>query len=376
MEDGEVMEDLWFNQNSAFTRWIVSKGLLQEPFVLVDVGVQGDAHNRWDVLGDHLVVHGFDPIEEVISGLQKRNGQRPNRHYYHVAIGDNDGEATFYFNAANPTASSMYSQGGARFHRELSERPRTVPMRRLDSLLGDGTISAADFLKVDVEGFERSVLAGSRTLLSAGVLGVETETNFGVSPTYPKGHFFALSEILVEHYLLTFDLSYNRVPRLSFIEALAQRADERAVGAEHGKPATVNVLFCRDLIDESDAPHHYLSSPHAVNLDQILKMMAIYELYGLNDIALDTAVRFRELLSKRLDVERAIVLLADAWCRAERPAAEPARGEDWMARASGNERLLRATRARLDAIEKSTSWRITAPLRAAKTIITGLQRGR
>jgi hypothetical protein len=64
-----------------------------------------------------------------------------------------------------------------------------IPIRRLDSLLAEGVIPTADFIKVDVEGFEKDVLLGARELLRAGVLGLEIETNFGVSPTYPKSHF-------------------------------------------------------------------------------------------------------------------------------------------------------------------------------------------
>jgi len=61
---------------------------------------------------------------------------------------------------------------------------RAVPVRRLDSLLATGMIPKCDFLKVDVEGFEKPVFDGRRKLLEGGVLGVETETNFGVSSLY------------------------------------------------------------------------------------------------------------------------------------------------------------------------------------------------
>jgi len=33
--------DLGFNRKAEFTKWVVSAGLLTEPFVLIDVGVQG-----------------------------------------------------------------------------------------------------------------------------------------------------------------------------------------------------------------------------------------------------------------------------------------------------------------------------------------------
>ena len=100
--------DLALNEQADFTRWVVSEGLLREPFVLVDVGVQGGENQRWQPLGDYLVVHGFDPIEEVVHELTERNHHRPNCHYHCMALGNVDGKQAFYFNPANPTASSMF----------------------------------------------------------------------------------------------------------------------------------------------------------------------------------------------------------------------------------------------------------------------------
>jgi hypothetical protein len=64
------------NRNAGFTKWVVSAGLLAEPFVLIDVGVQGGENIRWSPLGDCLVVHGFDPIEEVVQNLDRENRGR------------------------------------------------------------------------------------------------------------------------------------------------------------------------------------------------------------------------------------------------------------------------------------------------------------
>ena len=72
--------DLGFNSKAEFTKWVVSAGLLTESFVLIDVGVQGGENIRWRPLGDCLVVHGFDPIEEVVQKLAEANKGRSNRH--------------------------------------------------------------------------------------------------------------------------------------------------------------------------------------------------------------------------------------------------------------------------------------------------------
>jgi FkbM family methyltransferase len=309
--------DLWFNSAALFTRWVVSAGLLEGPFVVVDVGVQGAENVRWHLLGDYLVVHGFDAIEEVVDLLRRENADFPNRHYHWLAAGSVDEERAFYVNEAESTSSSFYAQGEDRFglREKRDERARMVTVRRLDTLLAEGVIPGADFLKCDVEGFEKEVFLGaSRTLRT--VLGVELETNFGISPLYPKTHFGALQELLLDARLLPFDLNFNRVPRASFIAAVEKRQKQDSAGLRDiGKPATFNVLFCRDLIEEADHSENYESLAEPVSIDQLIKMMVIYELHGLNDIALDTAVRFAGRLAERFDVDRAVDLLADPNCR-------------------------------------------------------------
>jgi FkbM family methyltransferase len=358
------MEDLWFNANSEFTRWIVRSGLLRESFAVVDVGVQGGAHPRWNLLGDYLIFHGFDAVAEVIAEIKRSNVGRSNRHFHNCAIGEKDGERNFYVNVLNPTSSSMFMQGESRFDNRRSEEPRIVSMRRLDTLLADGALPRSDFLKVDVEGFEKYVLLGAQDFIASGVLGVEAESNFNISPVYPKSHFAAISDDLVSHGLILADIGFNRVPRAAFGRVLHQSGITNYDAFELGRPATLNLLFCRDPIDERDHPESYAKLPTALNIDQIIKTMIIYELFGLNDIALDIAERFTSSLAPRLDMERAIELLARVDCRSA-PGVVPRDGAGSPEPALELQQQLRAAEQRIDDLKRSNSWRVTAPLRRA-----------
>lgn len=413
------MEDLLFNDKSEFTRWIVQHGLLGESFVVVDVGVQGGAHPRWNLLDGYLIFHGFDAIAEVIAELTQINAGRSNRHFHNLAIGDADCERTFYVNVLNPTSSSMFMQGVSRFEGERSEEARLVPLHRLDTLFADGRLPRADFLKVDVEGFEKYVLLGAKSLLSSGVLGVETESNFNISPIYPKSHFTALSDILVEQGLILADIGFNRVPRANFVRVLQQSGVSDREAYEIGRPATLNLLFCRDPIGECDQPQSYTKLPNQPNVDQIIKTIMIYELYGLNDIALDIAERFTEALGSRIDVARAMHLLVKADCRqvptvpdiSANTDAEVARLQLQLREStlqvstlhrqlsdkalevstlqqqqsdaalevatlqqqlSDAAQKLCATEQQLEAVRRSSSWRLTAPLRKTKNLGRGV----
>jgi FkbM family methyltransferase len=334
--------DLHFNSAAPFTRWVVRTGALYEPFVVVDIGVQGGENIRWHLLGDYLIVHGFDAIEEVIEELRQKNRNYPNRHYHWLAAGNTEEERSFYFNTGDPYSSSFYPHGVDRYglHDQRREQERRVRVRPLDALLAEGTISWVDFLKCDVEGFEKDVFLGARELLNS-VLGIETETNLSASPTYPETHFGTLQKLLLEAHFLIFDLNFNRMPRASFMREVARRGlSDAAAAHEIGKPATFNVLFCRDLIDEADHQENYTSPCRPVSVDQLIKVMIIYELHGLSDVALDTATRFADRLAERLDVGQAVHLLADPFCRNRvRPLASPKR----MFRQAAN-RALRAFR--------------------------------
>ena len=298
--------DIFFNANPEFTKWIASSGALREPFVVLDVGVLGGENPRWHFLGDHLVVHGFDAIREVIDNLSAKNAKATNKTYHWFAIGNEDGEREFFFKPSNPTNSSFYKVPDP----EL--KSRAVPVRKLDTLLREGVIPQADFLKVDVEGFERDVFFGASELLAAVVLGVECETNFSTSPTYPDTHFGLVQGVLLQHGMFVFDINFNRVPRAAYHDARSRRNLPQVPTEGTGKPATLNVLFCRDLTAERDGSLYYSKLPPPPSVDQILKAMSIYELHGLNDIAVDTAVRFSNELGRRVDVERAIDLLSRA----------------------------------------------------------------
>jgi hypothetical protein len=124
------------------------------------------------------------------------------------------------------------------------------------------------------------------------------------------------------------DLNFNRIPRATFQHALERAGlapvlDQQSVG----RVSTLNVLFCRDFTEEADHPDHFTAPPSPFTPDQILKLMIVYELHGLNDVALDTAARFRDRIEMRLDVDEAMRLLVNPHCRTRAwgpPSAGPA----------------------------------------------------
>jgi FkbM family methyltransferase len=334
--------ELFEHPDPALTRWIVKSGLLKTPFVVIDVGCQGGEHVRWRWLGDYLEVHGFDALAEAIGELAAGKNAAGRRHLYNLALGNEDGEHELFVQD-NAFASSMYHQGTPRLSADASTHSnrerRLVPIRKLDSLFREGVVTRADFIKLDCEGFEPEVLKGAQEFLRAArPLGIETETSFGVSPILQRSHFVAVYDQLVEHRLLLHDLAFARAPCPSFVESFAGGLAPRT-----GRPGTMNVLFARDLASERDWPMQYLvpTVGENVDADAVVKAAIMFELFGLSDCAYDVLARFRETLPGEFDVEHGLRLI----------------------RGSSVGDTLRDP---VHAVHASTSWRLTAPLRALR----------
>jgi FkbM family methyltransferase len=296
--------DLYHNSSAPFTNWIIKNGLLQEKFVVIDIGCQGGEHPRWKLLGDQVEFFGFDPIEEVIAGL--RRDALPGRTYFEFALGESDEEREFFV-SDNTFSSSFFGGGPGALNGspEIARGRRMVPMRRLDGLFATGVIPTADYIKLDCEGFEPYILRGARDYLAASrLVCVTTETGFNSA-------FCELKDILAKYRLLVFDVNTVPTPRASYDVALREHPwpePNPLCDAPHlhvGSPGTLDVVFCPDLVAEA------ARSPNSATpaVDRLIKAMINFELHGLMDTAFDIAVHFRGALQERFDVDEGMRLL-------------------------------------------------------------------
>ncbi len=155
------MDQLYTNDTPAFTTWVVENDLLKEPFVVIDVGVQGGPHRRWKHLKDKVRVYGFDAIPEVVEGLNAQ--KQPNETYFATALGDEEGTRDFYVRG---NGGSYY---GSSFYESDALQPgllTKVPITRLDTLFAKGVIPPADHIKVDCDGHDPEVIRGAQGYLA------------------------------------------------------------------------------------------------------------------------------------------------------------------------------------------------------------------
>lgn len=281
--------ELYCNVSSPMTRWFVSCGLLTTPFVLIDVGVQGGISPRWSALQDHLVVYGFDLLEEVVSDLICAGDSRCR--YFAIGLTDYDGEVDISVPANRYEAQlNAFAEG---------ER-RRIPVRRLDTLFREGALTTADFIKLDCEGYEPLVLRGASDYLTASnLIGADTESNFNLSPVIPNTHFCECSAALVRQRLMVFDFEFNRVP-VGNSPALSSDSVHR--------PAVLNVLFARNLVQERESPTSYIhrAAELPVDTQTILKCAIAFEAYGLREWACHLLMSFAGQIGAKLDIDKAV----------------------------------------------------------------------
>lgn len=309
--------DLPNNEAPVLSKAIVASGMLKQPFVVVDVGVYGGEHPRWNVLGDHLYLYGFDARKEAIDPLAQHWSGSTRRFYFNSGIGNEDGIREFQV-VDNVASSSFYKSPTASIG-------RSVPIRRLDGLIADETIQAPNFIKVDVEGYEKYVFMGAANAIATTVLAVEFETNFNHSPEYPTGHLAMIHDLLRPHGFFLADMTFDR---------------------HRGLPSTFDVLFCR----EPRTP------------DEIVKLAIIHDLYRHETMARDILAAHPSAGSLVFNSQSQPLTVN---LQMETSAAE---SKDCLGQQS-HEVELQFLRDQLSQLKGSISWRCTAPLRAIRRLI-------
>jgi FkbM family methyltransferase len=132
-------------------------------------------------------IDSFEPVAATYERLRERAAADPRWTAHRMALGAADGEAEMrtFPGHENATLSRLGDFAREWLPSALKEEgAETVAVRRLDSLLADGTVrlDAPAFLKVDAEGYDWQVVEGAGARID-GFVGLQMEMM--VQPMWP-----------------------------------------------------------------------------------------------------------------------------------------------------------------------------------------------
>ena len=113
-------------------------------------------------------VHCFEPSPVTYRHLTDRIGRMSNVVLHNTGIGAMEGVLLFHDYGVDSGISSFFSREGS-----VGKRPERVlelPITTLDAFISGHSIDHVDFVKIDTEGAEMSVLEGMAGTLSKGLI--------------------------------------------------------------------------------------------------------------------------------------------------------------------------------------------------------------
>ena len=167
-----------FGPSTADTRkswnWLTRRGIR----TILDIGANvGQFAAEIHQVLPNAMIYSFEPLRDCYEQLVANMKGAGNFRAFHFALGDENWEAQMHRSEFSPSSSllSMAELHKKAFPFTRMETRDTVPVKRLDDVAGDLTLSDHLLVKIDVQGYEDRVIAGGRNTISrADILIVET----------------------------------------------------------------------------------------------------------------------------------------------------------------------------------------------------------
>jgi hypothetical protein len=153
-----------------------------------------------------------------------------------------------------------------------------------------------DFIKIDTDGSDYQVLRGANEMLSTGkVLGIAVEGLFHGLVHAESSTFRNIDRLLTALGFSLFDLEVYRYSRAALPGPFVYRIPAQT---QNGQVMWADALYLRD----AGRPDYERDWPMALTPQKILKLACLFELFGLNDCAVELLMKYRADLDRLVDV--------------------------------------------------------------------------
>jgi FkbM family methyltransferase len=117
----------------------------------------------------HLTIYSFEPNQEVFRSLQSNTRSLSNIHLFNLALGEENREGILQTNVFSAGSSILPLE---QLHKEIyrfagDTYDQKITIRRLDDVAQEHGFKGPILLKMDVQGYEKQVLAGAEKTLDA-----------------------------------------------------------------------------------------------------------------------------------------------------------------------------------------------------------------
>lgn len=255
----------------------------------VDIGCSSGRPNTWEKLGSSLRYVGVDPLVAEIERLQKQD--RPNSTYLTGFI-DFPGAKGY----ADEVTSNLFIRTSAyKVAQESFDSQKIVYNSGKDVVLNERKIgildvlepfkgSPLDLLKIDIDSDDFLCLKNfesMRTLDSLLLLDIESQ--FHGNPNENGNNFWNIGKLANQKNLHLYDLSINRYSRAVLPSKFVYNFPAQT---HFGQTLWGDSLFLKDGLTAD------------LQINSIIKLIALYEINGLYDCAIESLEKFQEPLNK------------------------------------------------------------------------------
>lgn len=360
------------------TNRVVELGLLDaNDFTLIDVGASGGLDPRWDAFGKNLRVFAFEPLLgecerlnhtiatnkiEVFPYFVGDGNTAPNTMSYLKGIEKQRVEGTEGFIARSSTLRAEIILGQKYRSADVASLGLTDKTTSLDDFASKKHIENVDFIKIDTDGSDFEVLIGAQNILSRfTVLGVTFEAllNPSLDVTPPSTLTLAdYDRFCRDVGFCLYDLELHRYSRrhlpLSFVST-------QNGGTVWGPACWADAYYGKDFCTDTGQ-----DEARKISDAKLMKLACLFELMGLPDCAAELLEIFRARF--------------DAFTRNRTEELEnclvpPLKGKRHSYKEynqlfdSSLPKFYYGVLPQLSSLYESRSWKITAPLRAATTLL-------
>jgi hypothetical protein len=264
------------------------KNIIKTSFVLADVGARGGIMPLFEAFLPNLEATGFDcdPLE-----VERLNAAAPDgSSYQSYLVTGSDGSMDEAKNSVSDRISYTYVSRLRGVQKRYSSC--TESKISLDSYFSER--KKPDFIKTDTDGNDLNVLTGAEKILSAGsVLGLQIECFF----SHIENNLLRdVDSLLAGYGYKLYDLSVNRYSRSSLPSKFL---NGNYMETQTGQIVWGDALYFRDIDDMG-----------GYSSEMLLKQISLFELYNLNDCAVEFLDKYADKLKTIIDIDYSRDLLA------------------------------------------------------------------